>query len=96
MIDQSHDLRIHPELDDAPHERGVFEIPGHPYGWRHWLAFDSQGVIRIDLGMQAKDVDAGLKERMEARLDLLEEKDKANADYLSRTAGALDGGSSSP
>lgn len=96
MIDRPHDLRIHPELEDAPHDRGVFEIPGHPYGWRHYLAFDSEGIIRIDLGMQTRDVDAGLRGRLEAKLDELEAKDRENADYLSRTAGALDGSSSSP
>ena len=96
MIAHPHDLRIHPELTDTPHDRGVFEIPGRPEGWRQWLAFDSQGQIRIDLGMSARDADPGLKERMEAKLDQLEARDRENADYLSRTAGALDGSSSSP
>jgi hypothetical protein len=96
MIDSPHALLIHPELTDAPHERGVFEVPGHPHGWRQWLAYDTQGVIRLDIGMHGRDADTGLRDRLETRLDQFEERDRENAAYLSLTGGALDGGSSSP
>lgn len=96
MISAPHDLRIHPELEDTPHDRGVFEIPGVQGGLRTWLAYDSQGLLRIEKTVHSRDVDEGFKARLETELDEFEERDRVKADYLSRTAGALDGSSSSP
>ena len=79
MISTPHDLRIHPELFHPKHERGVYEVEGHCGGWREWLAYDSKGVIRMQVGMHNRDYDNGLEQRLAARLDRLEERDREEA-----------------
>lgn len=76
MIATPHDLVIHPELLPTMHERGVFEVYGYPGGWREWLAFDSQGVIRLRLGKLARDTNGFEAERMEQELTRLESLDE--------------------
>lgn len=76
MISHAHDLCIHPELSHPKHERGVFEIEGHPGGWREWLAYDSQGIIRLQVGKQARDANGFEAERMEIELTRLEDRDR--------------------
>jgi hypothetical protein len=92
----THDLRIHPEIAETPHDRGVFEVLGLQGGLRRWFAYDSEGRLRIDKTVHGRDVDEGFKARLEKELDEFEERDRANADYLRRGGGALDGSSSSP
>lgn len=72
------ELCIHPELTAPPASRGrgVYEIHGYPGGWRHWVAYDSHGIVRIMVGMHDRDVDFALVDRMERRLDELEELDR--------------------
>jgi hypothetical protein len=69
-------LCIHPELCHPQHERGVFEVEGHCGGWREWLAYDSKGTIRIQVGLHDHDYDDGLEGRMEARLRQMEIADE--------------------
>ncbi|MDP9203368.1 MAG: hypothetical protein M3P26_15760 [Gemmatimonadota bacterium] len=53
----------------------MFEVEGHAGGWRQWLAYDSRGAIRLDVGMNNRDVDDGLLARLEAKLDEFENRD---------------------